>query len=665
MKNILLLIALSAAAQLSAQTFTATVNQPIPDDGSTVSFDLEVTGLPAVADTTFGLTEVCLNIDHTWDADLEVRIMSPDSTVFLLFSGIGGDGDNWENCCLREDAATPIFSEAAPFTGVFKPMGSLGNVNNGQNPNGTWRIILHDTYAFADAGFIKDWSLTFDANAPGPFTFDGTYLPIVKILAGGQTIPNEPKIPAELQIIRHGNGQLNFPTDTAFEFEGKILVELQGYTGPSYPKKNYDFDLTDEQGFEMDTSLLGMPAENDWILKAEYLDPTLMGNAVAYEFSRRMGQYAPRTMFCEVFLDGEYQGLYTLTEKVKRDKNRVNIAKLTPQDIAGDSLTGGYIIEMNHNGAPGAWDSDYLPINYNTCDLPVQYKHVYPKSTEILPVQADYIRAYVDSFEYSLHQPGYADPVNGYRRWMDDSTFLDFMLVNEMSTNYDSYGRSTFLYKEKITAGGKLKIGPPWDYDRGYCCVEGWVWEITHPYWPFPDWWSILHSDSLFLQQRYCRWSELRETTWTTPAFMQYMDSLHILLAEPAARNFQRWPELGYADFDGNLAARKQLIADRLAWMDEQITWADCQVVTGTEENSLPSWSLHPNPAGETVLFDPGNLTGTFRLQIRDVNGRLMFSTGDFAPGKLPVDVSQWAPGIYFAKVTGTGGRWVKKLVVW
>ena len=664
----IVLISLFLISQLClrAQTFTASVEQSVPDDGSPISFNLEVSGLPDVINTNFGLVQVCLNMDHTWDSDMDVRLIAPDGTTFLLFAGVGGDGDNWENCCLRDDAPEFIFNFGAPFNGVFRPMGSMGNVNNGQNPNGTWQILLYDTYAFADVGYMKDWSLSFDVGAPSPFVFPGSNLPIVKISTGGQTIQNEPKILADLQIINHGNGQLNSPTDSVYEYAGKIAVELQGYTGPWYPKKNYDFDLLDSAGLEVDTSLLGLPAENDWILKAEYLDPTLMSNAVAYEFARRMGRYAPRTMYCEVFVDGDYQGVFNLTEKVKRSKNRVDIAKLNPQDTLGDELTGGYIIEMNHNGAPGAWDSQYLPINFATNGLPVQYKFVYPRSAEIHPLQGEYIHAFVDSFENSLHEPNFADPVLGYRKWIEESSFMDFMFVNEFSTNYDSYGRSTFLYKEKDTDGGKLNIGPAWDYDRGYCCVEGWVWELTHTGWPFPDWWSILHTHSVFLQQRHCRWQELREGAWTTDAFLQMVDSLHLLLGDAAARNFQRWPELGFADFNGNVAARKTNITARLEWMDGQISGESCEVLpSATKEHGLAQWRLFPNPADDLVLIDIGQTSDAFKLTIHDLNGKVLFAKSmQVGEQRIQVDVSKWPSGIYLVESVNEAGRRVAKLTI-
>jgi len=668
MRNKLLVFLLAVSwflvpdGNLFSQTFFGPVNQVIPDDGSCVTFPVEVYGLPASIDTSFGLVQLTLNMDHTWDSDMEARLLAPDGSSFLLFSGVGGDGDNFTGTVLRDDAPDYIFNYGAPFTGTFKPMGFMGTLNNGQNPNGIWKIVLHDTYPWADQGYLYNWSISFGNDAPGPFPFAGTPLPIAKLMTNGNFIPNEPKVPAVLQIINHADGQLNFPTDTVYEYEGMIQVELQGFSTVASPKKNYDFDLVNLFGVEIDTSLMGLPPENDWIFKSESTDPTLMYNPLTYEFARRMGIHAPGTRFCELFLDGEYQGLYNLTEKVKRGGNRVDIAKLKPEDTTGVELSGGYIIEMNHNGAPGAWDSQYLPINYATSQLPVQFKYVYPKAAEIHPLQASYIKEYVDHFEFSLHQSDYADPVNGYRKWIDVSTFIDFMLVNEFSTNYDSYGRSTYLYKEKDTDGGKLKIGPPWDYDRGYCCVNDWVWEVTHPMWPFPDWWSIFDTDSLFRQDTYCRWLLLRYDAWETSRFMEYIDSVAAIIEPAAGRNLQRWPNLGYYDFQAAVAVLKSLLTDRLDWMDTHLGGADC--FTGLSNPYAASTELFPNPARSMVFLKPMQTGGKLLVTIYDVNGRIVQRETYEASGLISIDVSGCKPGVYAFETLDRGQVVIKKLVI-
>ncbi|MBK7215015.1 MAG: CotH kinase family protein [Bacteroidales bacterium] len=481
-------------------------------------------------------------------------------------------------------------------------------------------------------------------------------------MTNGNFIPNEPKVPAILQIINHPDGQPNQPSDTVYEYTGNIMVELQGFSSVGSPKKNYDIDLVNFFGLEIDTSLMGMPAENDWIFKSEPTDPTLMFNPLTYEFARKMGIYAPNTRFCELFLDGEYQGLYNLTEKVKRGENRVDIAKLKPEDTTGIELTGGYIIEMNHNGDPGAWDSQYLPINYGTSQLPVQFKYVYPKAVDIMPQQAAYIKEFVDNFELSLHQPDYADPINGYRKWIDESTFIDFMLVNEFSTNYDSYGRSTYLYKEKDTDGGKLKIGPPWDYDRGYCCVNDWVWEVTHPMWPFPDWWSIFDTDSLFKQQTYCRWYILRATEWKTEKFISYIDSVATIIEPAAYRNLERWPTVGYYDFQAAVAILKTILTDRLAWMDNNLSGADC--FTSVDNLPTETAELFPNPAHHQLYLKPSQKSGNLRITLYDINGRMVLQQFTEASGLISIDISACKAGIYAVEILDKGKVVRKKLVI-
>ncbi|MBC8046724.1 MAG: CotH kinase family protein [Fimbriimonadaceae bacterium] len=555
-----------------SQTFSSIVNTIIPDAGGVVEFEIEVSGLPDMIDTTFGLESVCLNITHTWDADLEIKIIAPDGTTSILCNGVGGDGDNFENTCFNENAAYSIAVGYPPFTGDYQPTGDMGIINNGQNPNGIWKLTVQDWYGY-DEGILIDWNITFGDEPSVPFLFTESNLPIVIMNTGGAEIYDEPKTEANFYIIDNGVGIMNHPTDTIYAYKGKILTELQGYTGPYYPKKNYDFDLIDDSGIEIDTVLLGLPSENDFILKAEYLDYTLMKNALSYEMSRRMGRYAPRTKFVELILNNEYMGIYAITEKIKKDKNRVDIDALTGTEISGDNLTGGYIIEMNINGDYPDWTSDYLPINSATCPFNVEFQMVYPKSDIIQDEQLEYIKNYVDDFEDVLNGDDFLDSITGYRNYISAKSFIDFMIVNEFSTNYDSYGRSTYLYKENITDGGQLNIGPPWDYDRGYApwATEGWVWEITHDYWPFPFWWSKFREDPEWRNEVYCRYTDLRATTLSLDSFFVFIDSCSAYLEDAAVRNFDRWGELGVTDYSYFIAELKQYMIDRLAWMDEQI----------------------------------------------------------------------------------------------
>lgn len=518
-----------------------------------------------------------------------------------------------------------------------------GGTMTGNTGNGWVRVSWADT---ACAG-----------NIPFMITYVGamsSVLPIVKLTTLNTPINNNVKVPVKMEIIDHGLGQLNYSNDTIYSYEGNILAEWQGFTGPGYPKKNYDFDLIDAAGNKIDTSLMGLPAENDWIFKAEYLDNTLLKNSVAYYFSRKMGRYAPRTKHCEIFLDGNYIGVYTLTEKVKRDKDRLDIAKMTSTDTVGSALTGGYIIEMNINGAPAAWNSAYPPINNATSPHAVEFKYVYPKADSILPVQGNYIKTFVDSFENALNGVNFTNDSLGYRAWIDVSTFIDFLIVNEFSMNYDSYGRSTYMYKEKDTDGGKLCIGPPWDYDRAMASppTSGWVWQNCHPYWPFPFWWSKMYTDSVYRHELACRWFSLRENELSNGNFMAFIDSTANLLYQgPAERNFAIWQSLNGVPYPQQVLNLKLFMYQRLTWIDETLTpfGAELPLVQIPEDttvcvgitytapfNPLYSYNWKPGPeTPEITLTNPG----PYVLEVSDAFG---------CERNLPMNVGISAPDTTF-----------------
>lgn len=161
--SLLVLVALPWLAP--AQTFTFTQSGGIPDHGPEVCFDLPVTGLPAVLDSTFGLKSVCLNATHTYDGDLTFRLRAPDGTYVMLVNRRGGSGDNFVSTCLMMNAPAVIATGQAPFTGSYMPEQSLNSANNGQNPNGTWRLCAQDAF-MTDSGILNSFSITFGANPP-------------------------------------------------------------------------------------------------------------------------------------------------------------------------------------------------------------------------------------------------------------------------------------------------------------------------------------------------------------------------------------------------------------------------------------------------------------------------------------------------------------------
>jgi hypothetical protein len=213
-------------------------------------------------------------------------------------------------------------------------------------------------------------------------------LPLIIIDTDGQSINGDPKIDAWLKIIDNGPGILNNQFQQATDYDGNIGIEIRGQSSQMFPKKSYSIELRTREGADTTASLLGMPAEEDWVLYAPYSDKTMLRNAITFHLGSRMGGWQPRSRWCEVFLNGDYAGIYQLIESIKRDSNRVDISKLRPDEISGDDLTGGYIIKKDKIDNYGS--DEYFQINpsihYEESD-DYRFTYVYPKHDEIAAEQ--------------------------------------------------------------------------------------------------------------------------------------------------------------------------------------------------------------------------------------------------------------------------------------
>jgi subtilisin-like proprotein convertase family protein len=692
MKKFLLSVIFSFVfSGIFSQTFTGGGGL-IPDDGTPIDFSLPVSGLPNSIDTlTFGLETVCINVTHTYDSDLDIYLIAPDGTQILLSSANGGGGHDYTNTCFDNAAPTSIAAGSPPFTGTFRPQGDLGLINNNQNPNGVWRLHFQDTYPFADQGNLLSWSITFGSSPAIPhFIFSSSNLPII-VIHTATSIPDEPKIMGDMGIIYNGVSAINHLTDSFNNYNGKIGIELRGSSSQQFPKKGYGFETWDTAGVEINASLLGMPAESDWILSASYSDKTLMHNVLAYKLYRDMGRYAPRTVYCELVLNGQYVGVYMLMEKIKRDNNRVNIAHLTTLENTGVNLTGGYIIKIDKitgNGGAG-WTSPYPPV-VNSAGQTIYFQYEYPKPDSITPQQQTYIQQYVDSFEDALASANFADTATGYRKYCDENSFIDYFILNEISRNVDGYRLSTFLYKDKIDnpGGGKLVIGPPWDYDIAwhnaeYCdgqLTVGWAIQFGNvcggDYWQLPTWWNRMFQDPLFRDHLKCRWNELRQNVLSDAAIMNWIDTTASYLNDGQTRNFITWPILGIyvwpnpvpipSTYAGEITQLKNWILARLNWLDNYMPGNLNCIITGTEGSAADksSFSIFPNPAtNEFTVYD---LRSTIsKVEILDVLGKKVYEerlTSDI--GHLTISAADFSPGIYFVRVSADATIFSSKIII-
>jgi hypothetical protein len=416
------------------------------------------------------------------------------------------------------------------------------------------------------------------------------------------------------------NGALTFRGSP--ELVTPLTSSVRGSSSADFPKKGYNLKLTDEQGNKRAQALLDMPAAERWALIGPWaFDHNYINNALIYSLSNRMGRWAPRTRFVEVFLNSggdavdnaDYVGIYLLTERIEPGEDRVDLAKLSASDVSGSQVTGGYILKIDtkdedefgwttQHGIPQASDSSVVLVS--------------PKADEMVPAQRDYIVDYVQRMENAL----FADRDAGFTRrtytdYIDRASWVDHHILNAFSANPDALIRSSYFTKDR---DGKLQAGPVWDFDRAlgsYWDERSWRYDVWSgvggaDVWRV-GWWAALAQDPEFMQDWVDRWQQIRQNELTDASLTTLADSLAAQIgADAAARDAARWPDnVGpFGSYAAQIAHFKGWLTARAHWIDEQF------VSPPTVSESSGQLTFTP-PAGTQLAYtldgsDPRSLGG-------------------------------------------------------
>ena len=508
-------------------------------------------------------------------------------------------------------------------------------------------------------------------------------LPILIVNTNGIAIPDEPKIPGHLSAIDNGPGRRNWLVDPPNAYDGDVGIEMRGSTSLDlFDKKSYALETLHADGSNNNVSRLGLPVENDWVLHGPYSDKSLIRNALSYELYRQMGRYASRLRFCELVVNDNYLGVYVLLERVKRDNDRININTLGPTEIAGDALTGGYVVKVDKfEGAElGGWYSNYPTMTDSLRRTFYQYH--YPTPSNIVAEQEAYIQSFIDAFESAVASPAFTDPIQGYAPFLDVPAAVDYILLNELSGNIDAYRLSTFLYKNRDSIDGRLVVGPPWDYNIAWGNANYYDGDRTDGFkirYPIPAedgfhgpfWWRRLLDDSAFVADLAGRWTELRSSVLSNTNVMVTIDSLSTLVQESRVRNFDRWPVLDRwvwpnvvvtGSFSAELDYLKSWVTDRLSWLDAHIQAIGGQT-SGVPEEVDPAGSVlspvYPNPGVTQIAFSVALPSSQrIRISVFDPLGRRVRDVfedflGNDQVYSFSVSVDGLASGLYFLRLDG------------
>lgn len=500
-----------------------------------------------------------------------------------------------------------------------------------------------------------------------------THLPLIKIYTQGQSIEDDPKVLVRCEITDNPQG-MNQVGDFPNVYKGFVGIEIRGQSSSLFDKKSYGIEFRDAAGEDLDVEILGFPKEEDFVLHGPYSDKSLIRNAIVYSMAADMMEYAPRCRFVELLIDDKYKGLYLFVEKIKRDINRVDIEKIKKDDIEGEALKGGYIIKFDKSdiAQETLWYSPYTAqgVNVNPAFIAS-----YPKAADIEPEQIDYIRGFVTDFEHALAADDFTYKGKNYKEYIDVGTFIDYMLISELTKNLDSYRVSTFMYKSR---GGKLKLGPVWDYNlalgnANFCASgdpEGWQYDFNSicPWdnWLNHFWWRRFLEDEEFVELLKERYLELRRSEFNLLNLYRRIDSLVVEVGDAAARNFDQhdvlgkhlWPNV----FVGETHAQeilylKQWLLKRVAFMDENLV--DGSVASDPE--SMPLLYPNPNLGYFAVTLGKHNEEAE-KILIYNSEGKVVTETAIENRSKVWF-VEDFDHGMYYMRLINREGKTVGKFM--
>ena len=449
-----------------------------------------------------------------------------------------------------------------------------------------------------------------------------------------------------------------------------VGVNVRGASSAEFPKKSYTVRLDDTLGRDHPLPLYGLPAFENWTLIGPWnYDRTFLNNAFIYALSNRLGRWAARTQFVEVFFNanggdldaGDYVGIYVLTDSLRIEPKRVDLAKLEPTEVGPKKITGGYLLKID---LPDPNEFNFQ-LRRGFPGLPFALAVSQPKLADLASAQRDYVKNFVQGFDDALT----ANVASGWRNRthldsIDRASWVDHHILNVLAMNVDGLARSTYLTKDRE---GRLNAGPVWDFDRALGGgdprsqnYEVWMGDNgATDYWTY-GWWGLLAQDPEFLQAWVDRWQLLRRTELSAPSLGALVDTLAGQIGPAAAaRDAARWPDNAprfAGGWQGEVDALKAWLARRATWIDTHFAAAPA-VVAG-------AGTLTVTPAPGTQLAyttdgtDPRALGGDPGHGVRVVAGSVTVpATADLqARSYRPNFVSSDGPTTPWSSAVG-GGR--------
>lgn len=369
------------------------------------------------------------------------------------------------------------------------------------------------------------FNVSFLSNFP---MIQRTGLPVVII--------NTPAPITSKEIWTSGVTMTIYNPDGTIDFDGTLQMKGRGNSTWGYVKKPYALKLDSK------SKILGMKKHKRWCLLANYIDRTLMRNAVAFEISKKTSlDWTPSGQWVDLILNGEFYGNYYLCEQIKVDENRVNVTELDANAMEGEAITGGYLFEVDTNF------DEAFKFRSASFNFPWMFKD----PDEVNTAQFNYGRNYVNSMEAAIRSIAWGD-YSSYKEYLDIESCIDWWFVQELMTCWEGeHPKSVYFSKD---LNGKMKMGPVWDYD--------WATLVQTSYTSFCAtnhiYFRYLFQDPTFLALVKERWSKYYDSLLSIPIFID-KNAQHLI--ESDKLNYAKW---GYFSYPNNESLDYLTAVDRI-----------------------------------------------------------------------------------------------------
>ncbi len=462
-------------------------------------------------------------------------------------------------------------------------------------------LFLFGFFLFPFPVFAQVPTLGVDLSETADFCLDGyeSNLPILVIETLNQVpIENKVGIPPTEAVVKLVAPECGCRASHCDEPDAvfRTKFNVRGNASRRAPKLQYKMEIEQIEGAPEGTNkfpLLGLPEADEWVLSAAYVDLTLLRNPLAYALFRSMGHYSPRTKYFEMILNGEYRGVYTLIEKIERDKNRVDVPKF-------EETGGGFLMTID--------DPDDDPSRVFRTSERTTLNFIYPKVSSLKSDRETQAVEGVKRFLADFEQAIFRDD-GSFRSMLEENSAIDTYLLQELSNNMDGFRRSIFLYGETNASGsdGRVAFGPLWDFDIAFGNIavnqskEIDDWRINYEGYLASQtealtWFGFMIRDRGFSKAISDRWWELRAGPLGWKEIEALIDGFASeLQGGGQQRNFQKWKLFGNVlvslrhmkplpypqNYEGEVAKLKQWMRRRIHWMDtHMIEFEKGQVAT-------------------------------------------------------------------------------------